>query len=299
MTGQVSCANAVSRGRPSSDPGCDCGQVPFRCVFSSYCILGHRWCQYHHPLLHPSHTHSHFFFIGRTESINWRLTAYRTFTADVLYVQSGTYAFGPYMLCVLYFFDKNREQREKMRTCGAVQFSGCSWSLCRAAGCAYLLPRSVEQKELEMSWKGSKSLFSIPMLPTSLNTSQPSPPLKLPSARLGPAPPRPCLLRVRAPSMRLARLPSCRGSAVVSCRPEGLSRYRGKKSLGIAKVWWHNTSLGRQLQGLSTVIVFTVCERVYYLISYRLFRCVSCERRLVNWHHAEQAALSDIRTQDI
>lgn len=97
MTGQVTCANTVSHGRPSSDPGCDGGQVPFRCVFSSYCIL-----QY--P---PPHSNS---FIGRTKSINWRLTVYCTFTADVLYVQSGTYAFGLYMLCVLYFLTRTESR---------------------------------------------------------------------------------------------------------------------------------------------------------------------------------------------
>lgn len=48
--------------------------------------------------------------------------------------------------------DTNREFGEaKTRPCGGVEFSGCSRSLCRAAGCAYLLLWSVEHKEPNMN----------------------------------------------------------------------------------------------------------------------------------------------------
>lgn len=56
----------------------------------------------------------------------------------------------------------DRSREGKRTTCGAVQFSVCSLSLCRAAGCAYLLLWSVEHKELEMSWKGANPFFLHP-----------------------------------------------------------------------------------------------------------------------------------------
>lgn len=128
--------------------------------------------------------------------------------------------------CAVYIYclyDKNREQsREgKTRRCGAVQFRGCSRSLCRAAGCAYLLPRSVEHEELKTSWKGANPFSPSPCrphLPTpalpapraSLSPSWPCPAPALPS--LGPGP-----QHAAGEAAQLQRI-SCSLS-----RPEGLS----------------------------------------------------------------------------
>lgn len=46
-----------------------------------------------------------------------------------------------------------------VRIHGAVEFSECSWSLCRAARCAYLLLWSVRHEELKTSWKGANPFF--------------------------------------------------------------------------------------------------------------------------------------------
>lgn len=60
-------------------------------------------------------------------------------------------------VCIYIYFSPlacmtRAEGREgKTKRCGAVQFSGCSWSLCRAAGCAYLLLWSVEHEKLKTS----------------------------------------------------------------------------------------------------------------------------------------------------
>lgn len=73
-------------------------------------------------------------------------------------------------------FDRNREG--KRTTCGAAQFSVCSLSLCRAAGCAYLLHlllQSVEHKELKDELKGSESLFFHPHA-AQISSSHPGPP---------------------------------------------------------------------------------------------------------------------------
>lgn len=147
--------------------------------------------------------------------------------------------------------DTNRQFGEaKTRPCGGVEFSGCSRSLCRAAGCAYLLLWSVEHKEPNMNWKGEQiPSFPTPMLPTSLSTSPRPPGSVILSAHRGHASPRPCLLGRWHPACDWARLSSCRGSAVVSAGLEGLSLQRGKKSSGSAKVWWHNKSGGKQLRG--------------------------------------------------
>lgn len=192
------------------------------------------------------------------------------------------------------YLTRTESRGGKVRTCGAVQFSGCSRSLCRAAGCAYLLLRSVKHKELKMSWKGSKSLFSIPMPPTSLNTSQSSPPFVLLSAHLGSASPRPCLPWVLAPSMWLARLSSCRGSAVVSVGLKGCLSKEERKAWAWPR-YDDLTSLEESsCRAQSATIIFTISGRVS---SYCVFHSVLCERRLVNRHHPEQAALFVIRAQ--
>lgn len=49
---QVSCANAVSCGRPCSGPGCDCGQVLLRCALSAVWVTGA-------PAHCRLHTHTH------------------------------------------------------------------------------------------------------------------------------------------------------------------------------------------------------------------------------------------------
>lgn len=96
--------------------------------------------------------------------------------------------------------DTNREFGEaKTRPCGGVEFSGCSRSLCRAAGCAYLLLWSLEHKEPNMNWKGEQiPSFPTPTPPTSFNTSPSTAPppssAVILSARRGHASPRPCLL---------------------------------------------------------------------------------------------------------
>lgn len=141
-----------------------------------------------------------------------------------------------YISAVYLTITESRE--EKTRRCGAVQFRGCSRSLCRAAGCAYLLLWSVEHEELKMSWKGANPF---------------SPSLHRPHLLTHPSHLRPCASlspsRALAPNMRLTRLSSCRGSAVVCVGLEGCLSKRGRKSRGMAKVWGHNKSLGKQLQG--------------------------------------------------
>lgn len=86
---------------------------------------------------------------------------------------------------ICWIFDWNRVG--KRTTCGAAQFSVCTLSLCRAAGCAYLLHLllwSAEHKELKDGLKGSESLFSSPCCPHLFITSCSSSALILPSAHV-------------------------------------------------------------------------------------------------------------------
>lgn len=48
------------------------------------------------------------------------------------------------------YFTRTESREGKMKTCGPVQFSGCKESY-KAAGCAYLLQRSVDLKD-ELKW---------------------------------------------------------------------------------------------------------------------------------------------------
>lgn len=154
------------------------------------------------------------------------------------------------------------ESRErKSRRHGAVQFSGCSRSLCRAAGCAYLLPWSVEHEELKTSWKGANPLSPSqcrPHLPA--HPSPPRPRASLNPSRFCPAPAVPPFgpgpQHATGKDAQLQRI-SCSLS-----RPGGLSLQRGKKSWGMAKVWYK--SLG------STVIVF-VSEGVLLVARFTAF----------------------------
>ncbi len=48
----------------------------------------------------------------------------------------------------------------------SVKCSGCSWSLCRAPGCAYLLLRSTKREEPKTAWKATNPSPSL-LLPTT------------------------------------------------------------------------------------------------------------------------------------
>ncbi len=74
----------------------------------------------------------------------------------------------------------------------SVKCSGCSWSLCRAPGCAYLLLRSTKREEPKTAWKATNPSPSLllpttPLLPSLHSRIYPStrhPPLPwLPQAR--------------------------------------------------------------------------------------------------------------------
>ncbi len=74
----------------------------------------------------------------------------------------------------------------------SVKCSGCSWSLCRAPGCAYLLLRSTKREEPKTAWKATNPSPSLllpttPLLPSLHSHIYPStrhPPLPwLPQAR--------------------------------------------------------------------------------------------------------------------
>lgn len=186
LLGQVSCANAPSHRRPSSYPGCDCGQVLFRCALGLQCSLGHRCCQccslfpLHTQTL--SHTHRHCLlqaFTIRAENMDSNIVLH------ILLYQKWC---GIDRLCVCVWWSRD-ERRENEGMC-VVQFSGCSRSLCRAAGCAYLLLRSVEHEKLKTSWKGPNPVPPYPCRPHL--PTHPSPPRLL--ASLGPTPRRPALL---------------------------------------------------------------------------------------------------------
>lgn len=149
-------------------------------------------------------------------------------------------------------------RERKTGRCGAVQFSGCSRSLCIAAGCAYLLLQSLEHEELRTSWKGENPFSAFPVRPhlpahpspshslASLSTSWPCP-----SSSLGPGP-----QHATGEAAQLQRI-SCSLS-----KPRGLSLQRGKKSWGMAKVWWHNASRGSSCRGSFYTIVPIITGKV-------------------------------------
>lgn len=180
------------------------------------------------------------------------------------------------------------ESRErKTRRCGAVQFSGCSRSLCIAAGCAYLLLHSLEHEELKTSWKGENPFSAFPVRPhlpahpspshplASLSTSWPCPSPSLPSLGLGPQ-------HATGEAAQLQRI-SCSLS-----KPRGLSIRRGKKSWGMAKVWWHNASRGSSCRGSSSMIVLIITGKVS---SCHLFQSLHCIIIYVEYTRQKQAAL--------
>lgn len=98
----------------------------------------------------------------------------------------------------------------------SVKCSGCSWSLCRAPGCAYLLLRSTKREEPKTAWKATNPSPSLllpttPLLP-SLHSSI------YPSTR---HPPFPWLPKARASVRRgwgeRAGRPVSRPAAEISC----------------------------------------------------------------------------------
>lgn len=136
--GRCSHANTLCHGRPLGDPGCGGGQVQFRCAAQcgSQVVL---------LLLPPPPA--------------WSFTPVQT--QRIARSCNFLFIFLHLRMCVclqwqLDIFgntlDTNGEFGEaNTRACGGVEFSGCSRSLCRAAGCAYLLLWSAEHKEPNMN----------------------------------------------------------------------------------------------------------------------------------------------------
>lgn len=108
LLGQVSCANALSHGRPSSDTGCDFGQVLFRCALGLLCSVGHRCCQccLLSPLCH-SHPPTHSILQAFTVRSEYSIESCKK---NVLHIHLFVFLQNVYIRCIL---DKNREQRRE------------------------------------------------------------------------------------------------------------------------------------------------------------------------------------------
>lgn len=147
--------------------------------------------------------------------------------------------------------------------------------------------------------KGCKSLFSIPTPPTSPQTSQSSPPLCFSqpiSALPCPAPAVPSLgpgPQHVTEAVQLQR---------ISCslrRPGGLSLQRGRKSKGMAKVWWHKKSLGKQLQGWEHRGFICDQWKGVFIANFTAFYIRDCLIYVLIGVAQSRVALFVIRAQDI
>ncbi len=88
----------------------------------------------------------------------------------------------------------------------------------------------------------------------------------------------------------------------ISCslsRPGGLSLQRGRKSRSMVRVWWHNKSLGKQLQGSEHHDC--IYNQWKGIASCSSFHCVLHERTLVmyvDWRGPEQTAVLVLKAED-
>lgn len=215
LLGQVSCANAPSRGRASSDPGCDCGQVLFRCAISFHCGVGHRCCQcrslspYCHS--HPAHPHTiHTYIVScalrvRTGSANSCFagtTSSAAMSADPLYIWQGKTAEGGRGDVVQYSLADVASHYAELQ---GVLIYYCG---------------QPSMKSWRRAEKGANPLFLLPHAAHISPLTPAVPALVLLSLRLGPA--RPHVPRppwALAPSMRLVEAAQLRRISCSLSRP--------------------------------------------------------------------------------